>query len=140
MGMYTKISVDLKFKENLPLEVVEALKVMVGEVDGNLYTRSDLPQHKIFNTPRWDFMLRCSSFYHTPFSFAKLNYSDISKQYYLTASSDFKNYDDEVELFFDFVKDYVEGGYLGYSLYEEDVVPTQYFLQEGVIVKLINNI
>ena len=56
------------------------------------------------------------------------------------SSSDFKNYENEVELFFDFVKDYVEEGYLGYSLYEEDVVPTQYFLQDGEIVKLINNI
>ena len=138
--MYTKISLDLKFKENLPLEVVEALKVMVGEADSNLYTRSDFPEHELFNTPRWDFMLLCSSFYHTPFSFAKLNYSDISEQYYLTSSSDFKNYDNEVELFFDFIKDYVEEGYLGYSLYEEDIVPTQYFLQDGEIIKLINNI
>ena len=63
MGMYTKISVDLKFKENLPPEVVEALKAMVGEV----------------------------------------------------------------ELFSDFVKDYVEDGFLGYSLYEEDDKPTLYF-------------
>ena len=140
MGMYTKISLDLKFKENLPLEVVEALKVMVGEADINLYTHSDFPEHELFNTPRWDFMLLCSSFYHTPFSFAKLNYSDISEQYYLTSSSDFKNYDNEVELFFDFIKDYVEEGYLGYSLYEEDIVPTQYFLQDGEIIKLINNI
>ena len=140
MGMYTKICLDLKFKENLPLEVVEALKVLVGEADGNLYTRSDFPDHEFFNSNRWDFMLRCSSFYHTPFSFAQLNYSDISKQYYLTSSSDFKNYDNEVELFFDFVKDYVKDGYLGYSLYEEDIVPTQYFLQDGKIVKLINNI
>lgn len=140
MGMYTKISLDLKFKENLPLEVVEALKVMVGEVDINLFTRSDFPEHEFFNSSRWDFMLRCSSFYHTPFSFAKLNYSDISEQYYLMSSSDFKNYDNEVELFFDFIKDYVEEGYLGYSLYEEDVVPTQYFLQDGEIIKLNNNI
>ena len=140
MGMYTKISLDLKFKENLPLEVVEALKVMVGEADINLYTRSDFPDHEFFNSSRWDFMLRCSSFYHTSFSFAELNYSDISKQYYLMSSSDFKNYDNEVELLFDFVKDYVEEGYLGYSLYEEDIVPTQYFLQDGKIIELINNI
>lgn len=141
MGMYTKISVDLKFKQNLPLEVVEALKAMVGEVDSNLYSIKNFPTHELFKTGcRWGSMLRCSSYYHTPFSLTKLHYDDISKHYYLVSSSDFKNYDNEVELFFDFVKDYVEEGFLGYSLYEEDTVPTQYFLQDGVVVKLINNI
>ena len=138
MGMYTKISVDLKFKQNLPLEVVEALKAMVGEVDSSLYSITDFPTHELFKIgSRWDFMLRCSSYYHTPFSLTKLHYDDISKHYYLTSSSDFKNYDDEINLFFDFVKDYVEEGFLGYSLYEEDEVPTLYFLKEGNIV---NNI
>jgi hypothetical protein len=141
MGMYTKISVDLKFKENLPTEVVEALKAMVGEVDSNLYSITNFPTHELFKIGcRWSYMLRCSSYYHTPFSLTKLHYDDISKHYYLVSSSDFKNYDNEVELFFDFVKDYVEEGFLGYSLYEENTVPTQYFLQDGVIVKLNNNI
>ena len=140
MGMYTKISVDLKFVGNLPSEVVKALEAMVGEVDSNLYSITDFPTHELFKTRRWDFMLSCSSYYHTPFNLTKLHYDDISKHYYLVSSSDFKNYDNEVELFFDFVKDYVEEGFLGYSLYEEDTVPTQYFLQDGVIVKLNNNI
>ena len=137
MGMYTKISVDLKFKENLPPEVVEALKAMVGEVNSSLYSITDFPTHELFKTPRWDFMLSCSSYYHTPFNLTKLHYDNISKQYYLVSSSDFKNYDNEVELFFDFVKDYVEDGFLGYSLYEEDDKPTLYFLENG---KIVNNI
>ena len=137
MGMYTKISVDLKFIDNLPSEVVKALEVMVGEVDSSLYSIVDFPTHDLFKSTRWDFMLRCSSYYHTPFSLTKLHYDDISKHYYLVSSSDFKNYDNEVELFFDFVKDYVEDGFLGYSLYEEDDKPTLYFLENGEIV---NNI
>ena len=137
MGMYTKISLDLKFKENLPLEVVKALEVMVGEVDSSLYSITDFPNHDLFKSTRWNFMLRCSSYYHTPFSLTKLHYDDISKHYYLVSSSDFKNYDNEVELFFDFVKDYVEEGFLGYSLYEEDDKPTLYFLESG---EIINNI
>ena len=137
MGMYTKISVDLKFKDNLPLEVVEALKVMVGAVDTNLYSITDFPTHDLFKSTRWRFMLRCSSYYHTPFSLTKLHYDDISKHYYLVSSSDFKNYDNEVALFFDFVKEYVEDGFLGYSLYEEDEFPTLYFLKDG---NIINNI
>lgn len=134
MGMYTKLSVDLSFKANLPKEVVTALKVMVGHEGTKEISRSDLPKHELFKTPRWDFMLRCSSYYHTPFSLTKLHYDDLAEHYYLTSSSDFKNYDDEVNLFFDFIKDYVEEGFLGYSLYEEDQTPILYFLKEGNIV------
>lgn len=137
MGMYTKLSVDLKFKENLPKEVVIALEVMVGHRGTEEIGKSDLPKHELFESSRWNFMLRCSSYYHTPVSLTKLHYDDISKQYYLVSSSDFKNYDNEVDLFFDFVKDYVEDGFLGYSLYEEDEVPTLYFLKDG---NIINNI
>ena len=135
--MYTKLSIDLSFKENLPREVVTALEVMVGDKSTEDIVSSDLPNHNLFKTYRWDFMLRCSSYYHTPFNLTKLHYDDIAKSYYLTSSSDFKNYDDEVNLFFDFIKDYVEEGFLGYSLYEEDEVPTLYFLKGGNIV---NNI
>lgn len=137
MGMYTKLSVNLSFKDNLPKEVVTALKVMVGYEGTKEICRSDLPEHELFNTPRWDFMLRCSSYSHTPFSLAKFHYDDVAERYYLTSSSDFKHYDEEIDLFFDFVKDYVEEGFLGYSLYEEDQTPILYFLKEGNVV---NNI
>lgn len=139
MGMYTKIFVDVNFKENLPNDVILALKIMVGDLDLVYYSRSDLPNHKLFDTTRWDFMLQCSSYYHTPFSLSKLHYDDIAKSYYLTSSSDFKNYNNEVDLFFDFISKYVENGFLGYSLYEEDEVPTLYFLNPcGKIVKHIS--
>ena len=137
MGMYTKLSVDLSFKENLPKEVVTALEVMTGHKSLEDIDESHLPKHELFESSRWEFMLRCCSYYHTPFSLTKLHYDDIARHYYLTSSSDFKNYDNEVELFFDFIKEYVEEGFLGYSLYEEDEVPTLYFLKEGDIV---NNI
>lgn len=137
MGMYTKLSVDLSFKDNLPKEVVTALEVMTGRKSLEDIDESHLPKHKLFETSRWDFMLCCCSYYHTPFSLTKLHYDDIAEHYYLTSSSDFKNYDDEVDLFFDFIKDYVEEGFLGYSLYEEDEDPILYYLKEGNIVNKI---
>ena len=137
MGVYTKLSIDLCFKDNLPKDVITALEVMVGHKSLEDIDKSDLPKHKLFESSRWDFMLRCSSYYYTPFSLTKFHYDDIAENYYLTSSSDFKNYDDGVNLFFDFIKAYVEEGFLGYSLYEEDEVPTLYFLKGGNIV---NNI
>lgn len=134
MGMYTKLSIDLSFKDSLPKEVITALEVMVGDKSVEDVVSSDLPKHDLFKSIRWNSMLWSSSYYHTPFSLTKLHYDDISKRYYLISSSDFKNYNDEINLFFDFIKDYVEEGFLGYSLYECDEFPTLYYLKGGNIV------
>lgn len=132
MGMYTKLSVDIRFRENLPEEVVAALDIMSCNTFEASHT---LPQHDLFKSPRWDFMLLCSSYYHTPFSLTKFHKDEISQSYYLTSSSDFKNYNDEIDLFFDFISPYVEDGFLGYSQYEEAEHPTLHYVINGKHVK-----
>lgn len=130
--MYTKLSVDILFRENLPEEVVAALDVMSGNND---YISQTLPEHDLFKTSRWDFMFCWSSFCTTPFSLTKFHKDEISKTYYLTSSSDFKNYDGEIDLFFDFIAPYVEDGFLGYSQYEEAEHPTLHYVIDGKHVK-----
>ena len=132
MGMYTKLSVDVRFLENLPEEVVAALDIMSGNND---YISQTLPQHDLFKSPRWDFMLLCSSYYHTPFSLTKFHKDEISQRYYLTSSSDFKNYNDEIDLFFDFIAPYVQEGFVGYSQYEGAEHPTLHYVIDGKHVK-----
>lgn len=132
MGMYTKLSVDIRFRENLPEEVVSALNFMSGNKD---YVSQALPEHDLFKTPRWDFMLLCSSYYHTPFSLTKFHKDEISQSYYLTSSSDFKNYNGEINLFFDFIAPYVQEGFVGYSQYEEAEHPTLHYVINGKHVK-----
>lgn len=132
MGMYTKLSVDIRFRENLPEEVIAALNIMSGNND---YVSQTLPEHDLFKTPRWDFMLLCSSYYHTPFSLTKFHKDEISQSYYLTSSSDFKNYNGEIGLFFDFIAPYVEEGFLGYSQYEEAEHQTLHYVINGKHVK-----
>ena len=132
MGMYTKLSVDIRFRENLPEEVIAALDIMSGNND---YINQTLPQHDLFKTSRWEFMFRCSSYYHTPFSLTKFHKDEISQSYYLTSSSDFKNYNGEIDLFFDFIAPYVEDGFLGYSQYEEAEHPTLHYVIDGKHVK-----
>ena len=134
MGMYTKLSIELSFKDKLQKEVITALEDMVGDKTVEDVVSSDLPKHELFKSLRWNSMLWSSSYYHTPFNLTKLHYDDVSKRYYLISSSDFKNYNNEINLFFDFIKDYVEEGFLGYSLYECDEVPTLYYLNGGNIV------
>jgi len=128
MGMYTEIYTRIELKEDTPESVIQVLKFMLGEIED----MPALPDHALFKTPRWDFMLRCHSFYHIPFSNQTLKYSDIGENYYLFGRSDLKNYDEEIEKFFDWIHPYCEhGGMIGYSLYEEDTKPTLYFIDEN---------
>mgnify|MGYP003522795381 CR=1 FL=1 len=61
----------------------------------------------------------------------KLHYDNISEHYYLTCRADLKDYNGEIESFFNFISKYVEDYgskvFMGYSLYEEDVEPTLYY-------------
>lgn len=126
MGMYTEINCRICLDENVPEGVVKVLKYMVGDVED--ISDEELPEHDLFKTPRWDTMLRSSSFYHIPKSNMELFYSDIGSNWYLIGRSDLKNYDDEIEMFFDWIKPYCEFSeeMIGYSLYEEFNEPTIY--------------
>ncbi len=132
MGMYTEIFVKVNFKEDVDKDVIDTIKYMLGDGPAPEY----LPSHDLFTTSRWRFMLQCSSFYHQPMNTSNLYFSDVSKQYYLCCKSDFKNYDGEAEKFFDWIKNHVESyhSFLGYTLYEEDTMPTLYFTDKTVVI------
>lgn len=132
MGMYTQIYVKATFKENLSDNVVNIIKYMLNMDDVKLEDL-DLPNHPLFKTDGWEWMLQSSSFYHIPFAVNRFEYNEISKNYYLIAVADFKNYDGEIGKFFDWIKQYLEQDYyktfMGYSLYEEDYEPTLYYVE-----------
>lgn len=134
MGMYTEIYVKVSLIENVDPIVIHTLSYMMGMTDSK---PERLPNHPLFRSLRWEHMLRCSSHYHVPKSVGEFWYNDIAKQWFLVSRSDFKNYDSEVELFFDWIKDYVEADYgykkfIGYSLYEEDSEPVLYYAGEEI--------
>lgn len=136
MGMYTEIYVKVGLKEDTPKAVIDVLTYMMGESET---CPSKLPGHELFTKGRWVFMLRCSSYYHIPMSVGSLWYDDIARQWFLVNRSDLKNYEGEIESFFDWISDYVEvlsdKKFIGYELYEEEDVPTFYYLKEhnGVV-------
>lgn len=142
MGMYTELYINVRFKSDLPESVVYALQCMTGDDVDNI-DYSKLPKHPLFSTSRWDFMLRCSSYYHKPHSVGKFAYDDICKSYFLTNRSDFKNYDNEINLFLDFITPFIDCGYpefIGYSLYEEENCPTLYYVKDGVLIESHSNV
>ena len=139
MGMYTEIYVKLSLEQDTPKEVIEILKHMMGQ-DAEI-PNGKLPDHELFTKPRWEFMLRCSSYYHIPDCVGKLWYDDIAHQWFLVNRSDLKNYESEIESFFDWIYPYAEQNhdkqFLGYELYEEECEPTVYYKTEnGLQIKM----
>jgi hypothetical protein len=137
MGMYTEIYVKISFKPETPQSVIDTIAAMMGEKEDP----ETLPDHGLFTKARWCFMLRCSSYYHMPSCVGKFWYDDIAKQWFLLNRSDLKNYEGEIESFFDWVAPYAEQNsdkqFIGYELYEESDEPTMYYLTDkGLEIKM----
>ena len=129
MGMYTELVLGLQIENQNP--VIDTLKYMVGDIDEPIYP-VELFKHKFFSTARWNFMLQCDSCY-----FDGQTDSTIKNDqgWYLTVRCNFKNYDDEIELFLDWLAPYIETyGFLGYHRYEEFDYPTLIYKEDGKIV------
>lgn len=122
MGMYTEVVISTMLNDDR--EAIAILKYMIGEGK----KPDTLPDHPLFKTPRWDFMLTCNSHYHVPCSINHLEYNKIAEEWIFVNRSDFKNYDSEVDHFFDWLMPYVAGdGFIGYSYFEEDWQPKLWF-------------
>lgn len=122
MGMYTELHYNTELKGDTPDEVIAILKYMVGDSEDE----PPLIGHDLFKTDRWGFMLRCDSYYFDADTHTTLRYDDISKGYYLCVRCNLKNYDDEIALFVDWIRPYInkyEGEFLGFSRYEESETP-----------------
>lgn len=127
MGMYTELLFKAELKPDVPEDVVNTLLYMTG-VSGQYATPDD--HHPLFDAPRWQFVLRCSSAYFITGN-TSMKFDTIGNRWVLVVSSSVKNYNGEIELFVDWVMPFVEdaspGGFLGYSMYEEAEVPSLIF-------------
>ena len=127
MGMYTEFHFNVQLIHNLPKEVENILKYMIGESDGEDISPPDLPNHKLFSTPRWQVMLMGDSYYFAADTISTLRYDNITNSHFLCIRCSFKNYDSEIELFLDWISPYIEmdsGEFLGFYRYEMDEIPT----------------
>jgi len=64
--MYTELHLNVELKRDVPEAVIAVLRHMV---DGNGGDESalPLPEHPLFGTERWQYMLRCDSYYFADF-------------------------------------------------------------------------
>ena len=116
MGMYTEIYVNVDLKPDTPDEIINVLRAMCKH-DAAAECLKDKPG-------RWSYMF-CSGSYYTPDTCcANLTFDSISRQYSLLAKGDIKNYNCEIERFFEFIRPWCESYFMGYYRHESDSEPT----------------
>ena len=119
MGMYTEIYVNVDLREDTPKDVIETLKAMCAK-DSESPLLADKPS-------RWSYMFNNGSYYTPNTECGLLTWDTIGNQWSLLAKGDIKNYEDEIEAFFEWLMPHVEGelgDFIGYTRYEESEKPT----------------
>jgi hypothetical protein len=119
MGMYTELYVNVGLKEDTPEAIITTLQTIC-----NGYTPEGFPS-------RTGSLFQDCSYYTPRTCVSHLTYDEISKQWSLLGKGDLKNYEDEIEHFFNWITPWVEGwpgDFIGYHRYEEAQKPTLVFL------------
>lgn len=127
MGMYTELVISTRIK-NDPT-VVEILKFLTGDKT----IIPELPRHDFFKCSRWRWICSSSSYYFVPRSISLFEFDNIGDYWVLISRADFKNYEDEIGKFDDWVQPYldgIEGEMWAYSRYEENDSPTIHYIKE----------
>ena len=123
MGMYTELNIGVNLRSDTPENIVKILKYMLrdDDVDEDVTTTD----HPLFETVRWQRMLRCDSYYFDGHTDSSILRDEGSDEYELNVRCNLKNYDNEIQQFLDFIRPYLETeGFLGYYRYEEWEHPT----------------
>lgn len=123
MGDYTEIYVKAKIVKDCPEEIIDIFRFLFQNRDTKL---DYIPDHDFFKQKRWTAIGASNSFYHIPFPVGGLYYDDIGG-YYICSRSDLKNHYNEIDLFFDWAKQYFKPGFIGYSLFEGDKEPKLFY-------------
>lgn len=91
MGMYTEFIIDVKLKENTPIEIIECIYDMVNDKENETFTyeRNPLLNYCGSETMRKSF-----------------------EGLHLKAHGEIKNYWSDINRFIDFIKPHVEKGFL----------------------------
>ena len=128
MGMYTEIYVNVDLKKETPDDIIKVLKAMCG-----MLPDQECSEVLVDYPDRWVCLFSNMSYYTPCTSCRFLNFDKISNEWSLLGKGDIKNYEGEIEKFFEWIMPYVDGypgDFIGYSRYEEDQKPTLIFLPE----------
>jgi hypothetical protein len=133
MGMYTQLTLFVKFKSDAPKEFINTIGAIV---DGkSAAVAKYAPDHPLFSTERWAWMLNSAgSFYFDAEPVTVWRHEKIGNQWCLTMVRDIKNYSGEWQRFIDYIAPFIDTqGYIGHYWYEEDERPTNLINEKGTI-------
>lgn len=120
MGDYTELVLGVRLKRNK--KVFDILKFMLFEKG---IEDIKIPDHDLFKvSDRWKYMLKCGSAYFGGRPDSKLVWDNDLETYCLNVRCNFKNYNNEIELFLDWLRPYIwTTGFIGYYKFEYDDYP-----------------
>lgn len=124
MGMYTEIFFRAEVNER-------AYTIIRGMANHGTKFTFD---HPLFSKPRATHIFRGGSAYFPAANHfeARIETYGPSIARYISFRANLKNYDSEIEAFFDWVRPHVlSDGFIGYSLYEEETAPTLYYKEDN---------
>jgi hypothetical protein len=127
MGMYTEIYVNVDLKKDTPDEIIEVLKAMCHMEESDEKVLESYPD-------RWGGLFYSGSYYTPDTHCHSLTCDGITQRWSLLGKGDIKNYEGEIQKFFEWIIPYVDGcpgDFIGYSRYEVDREPTLVFLPES---------
>jgi len=126
MGMYTEIYVNVDLKDNTPEEVINTLKAICEFEHDSEY---------LDNKPtRWSFLFNNGSYYTPRTNVSNLTFDAIGNQWSLLGKGDIKNYENEIEQFFEYIEPWVEDKFMGYMRYEEHDEPKLMYKKEDALL------
>jgi len=120
MGMYTDFALRFSINKNHE-DYGKVLNLLSHMTTVGVDHRYELPDHPFFQTSRWDMMAKSGRSFIKDCSYT--NDTDIM------LIGGFKNYDNEVELFIDWITPYLYDDLTGYSHYEGSLHTTPYFVE-----------
>jgi len=133
MGMYTELHLNVEIIKELPEGICDTLRYMTtgnGELD-------TLPYHSLFRDgSRWEYMLRCDSYYFSADTLSTFRWDENGDSYYLCIRCNLKNYGGEIRLFLHWIHPYIaaiDGDFLGFFRYEETNTPTLIYYRDSGI-------
>lgn len=121
MGMYTELIFEGTTMKNISKHDLAYLEYFFADVT-EMHLPYEKPNHPFFKTPRWNLIGLGSSYYHLPMPVRRMFQDQVTDGYHVFLRCDLKNYDDEIQLFINWIKPLMQR-YRGWTWYEEDEEP-----------------
>lgn len=100
MGDYTRFFISFRLKPSVPEEVLNILQAR-----GELEPGAQIPDHPFFKCKRWRFLFCGNSSYHPGIAGTEFMFRE---EWEVTIHSNFKNYDQEIEKFVEWIMPYID--------------------------------